>query len=94
MQNATRRLPIPIGFRLVNRWLVSGGGEGRAALGERPRGPATSNFLAAETSILSPTAVNALLMAAEAIVYFAVLFRACSAPASGLASAPFSARSA
>ena len=32
-----------------------------------------SNFLAAETSILSPTAVNALLMAAEAAVYFAVL---------------------
>ena len=32
-----------------------------------------SNFLAAETSLLSPAAVNTLLMAAEAIVYFAVL---------------------
>src|SRR6202050_1384326 len=32
-----------------------------------------SNLLAADTSTLSPTAVNALLMAAEAIAYFAVL---------------------
>src|ERR1700728_3730711 len=37
------------------------------------RGPAMSNFLAAETSLLSPAAVNALLMAAEATVYLAVL---------------------
>ena len=36
-----------------------------------------SNFLAAETSLLSPAAVNTLLMAAEAIVYFAVLVPSC-----------------
>src|SRR6202050_3920056 len=43
------------------------------AVGCAACGPAMSNFLAAETSVLSPAAVNALLMAAEAIVYFAVL---------------------
>ncbi len=52
-----------------------------------------SNLLAAETSVLSPTALNALLMVAEASVYFAVL-AGCSGRATASASAPFSARSA
>ena len=41
--------------------------------------PAMSQLLAAETSLLSPTALNALLMVVEACAYFsvlAVLFRA------------------
>jgi hypothetical protein len=53
-----------------------------------------SEIAAAVAAIFSShTTINALLLVADALIYFAVL-AACSAPATASASAPFSARSA